>query len=348
MCCFSRPVESVSNTEILVCDAGARQLTVYGNRVQLRGGAPTAMILPVPCTAAHRATPECGIKVYDMSAAGPLFARLATLFPSHGTRGFGLETMLGRADTSPLEVRRSGSYRFTIVPSLADFGRLRHEVFGMDPASPLATLFAAHYSDGFAFLVCIMDASAAFAPIAYEHDMHARGAVFVPTRHYHGDGAPEAVAHDWDHAIVSLGCVGAEAGAEASGYRDADGGIELAAYLGAGGVALPFPVPSRVHASVLHRRVIKGSAPNDDIWLLADAALRAPSTCTLKVTGRGAHVTQDWYTCATCTAAGAFGGGEGACRACAQTCHAGHAVTFAGRSPFFCDCGGARGCLCMT
>lgn len=359
MCCFSRPVYSVSNTEIFVCDAGVRQITVYGNRVQLKDGAPTAMILPVPCSAANAAKEGCGITVHDMSHAGPLFERMFELFPS-GSLSRHTDSLDAKSNTqsSPLAVHRSGSYRYTIVPTLADFGRLRREVFSIDPASPLAALFAAHYASGFAFLVCIIDASATFAPIAYEHDKHASGAVFVPTRHYHGDGADEATAHDWDHQIVSLGCVGKEAGTAAAassvyfrGMRSAsvtgDGGIELAAFLAAGGVALPFMLPPLVHESILHRRTVKGSAPNDDIWLTPESELRKPGRCTVTVTGRE-HVVQDWYTCATCAAAGAFAEGEGACLACAQRCHEGHVIMLAGRSAFYCDCGLARGCLCAS
>jgi len=44
---------------------------------------------------------------------------------------------------------------------------------------------------------------------------------------------------------------------------------------------------------------------------------------------------QDWFYCHTC----GFEDLEGVCTVCIKTCHAGHDVTFAKNSPFFCDCG---------
>jgi hypothetical protein len=343
-------------------DGGLRQTTVYGNRVTLYDGAPTAMLLPVPVSAANAGTAECGIQVYDMTGAGPLFETLDKLFPSafsnEYTDAHTMSFSRSQSAAAPLAVRRSGSYRYTIVPSLADFGRLQHEVFGLNPSSPLAAMFAKYYSVGFAFLVCIIDASAAFAPIAYQHDKHTSGNVFVPTRHYHGSGAEEASADDWDHQIISVGCVGEAAGKQASAseiYRThaslrSAGSIELAQLLLEGGVRLPFRVPRIVHQSVVHRRTIKGAHPNDDIWLVCEAAMRMPGVCTFNATGTH-FAEQDWYTCATCTAAGALTEAEGACLACVQACHAGHDVVFAGRTPFFCDCGArgaAHGCVART
>lgn len=378
MCMFSRPVARVSNTKLLVVDGGLRQTTVYSNRVALRGGAPTAMILPVPRSETI-ASATCGIVVHDMTAAADLFTTLDSLFMDAYTDGvsFGLGKNSRSASAAPLAVMRSGAYRYSIVPTLADLGRLQHEVFGVDPASPLGATLAEHYAVGFAFLACIIDADAAFVPIAYTHDKHASGKLFVPTRHWHGDGdggdgkigrvwpsslatddlyrvshrasgggssGGSDMAHDWDHAIYSIGATGPEAGTAAGPYD------ELSISLPRSTLAtVPFPLPPRMAATVLHKHSIRGSAKNGDIWLPCDAAVRAPPVCTFAAT-HTAHALQDWFVCMTCAAAGAFNANEGACVACAAKCHAGHALTYAGRTSFFCDCGAggaAKGCLSL-
>ena len=62
-----------------------------------------------------------------------------------------------------------------------------------------------------------------------------------------------------------------------------------------------------------------------------------PTKCTFASTS-GAFVEQHWYNCATC----GLVGDKGACAACIRTCHAGHDISYARKSSFFCDCG-ARG-----
>jgi hypothetical protein len=210
MCMFSKPVNSVASTKLLVIDNGPKQVTVYSNKVDLKDGKPTAMILPVPCNDASAEL--CGIRVYDLTACIGLMSTLDSMFmdrsPSlQSARGSRSRSALG----PPIEVLRSGSYRYSVVPALADFARLQHEVFGVDPSSDLGTLLSKHYATGFAFMVCIIDATAAFAPIAYEHDKHTSGRVFVPTRHFHGSTRPAGrgpeIEDHWDHTVVSVGCM---------------------------------------------------------------------------------------------------------------------------------------------
>ncbi|KAF6002386.1 hypothetical protein F1559_001217 [Cyanidiococcus yangmingshanensis] len=59
-------------------------------------------------------------------------------------------------------------------------------------------------------------------------------------------------------------------------------------------------------------------------------------TCSFQRTGRQFQA-QHWYRCATCS----FADDEGICTACALVCHAGHEVSYARFSGFFCDCGAA-------
>ena len=68
-----------------------------------------------------------------------------------------------------------------------------------------------------------------------------------------------------------------------------------------------------------------------------ETQLEVPTKCTF-ASASGAFVEQHWYNCATC----GLVGDKGACAACIRTCHAGHDISYARKSSFFCDCG-ARG-----
>lgn len=213
MCIFSKAVSNVSNTRIVVADKGERQLTVYSNAVTLFEGSPSAMILPVP-------TRDGGmdIDILETSACGTLFNELDSLFPrsqemnpSDASSDF-VDPHVSRGLDVPLPVLRSGFYRYSIVPCVEDFFRLRHETFGIHPDAPLASVLRAKYSTSFAFVVCVLDEGidASKNPIAYVHPKHTSGMLFVPTRHAHGASLADVtkdVADEWDHVIYAVGAV---------------------------------------------------------------------------------------------------------------------------------------------
>jgi hypothetical protein len=91
------------------------------------------MILPVPCKDAS--AENCGIRVYDLARCADVLRTLDTLFKEEVEvpRIGGALRSFGGA-RQQLEVHRSGSYRFSVVPALIDFWRLQHEVFGVDPS----------------------------------------------------------------------------------------------------------------------------------------------------------------------------------------------------------------------
>jgi hypothetical protein len=220
---FSRPVDGVTKTRIFVslaCAAGddgpaaggagakaavaalpRRQLTVYANNVTLpkRGGA-TAMILPVPVLPTTRAAgrADCGIVVHAMPDASANFFEVLAAKATDQDPDFPVEAILLSKHASLL-VHRAGAYQYTIVPSVADFPRLQRDVYNLPQGSELLAVLAEHYFEGFAFLVCIIDASAVFRPFAYEHDTLPSGELFVPTRHYH----PHAAEAPLSGAIAS-------------------------------------------------------------------------------------------------------------------------------------------------
>jgi hypothetical protein len=221
MCIVSGEAK-VSDTEILSFPTsdGAHQVVVYSNRFDIGGGSfddgwtlkphtnrfrgggergwasptsPVAMVLPFP---------EGPCDMIDLGTDGKrMFSDLGALFPVAASATFGREasrTLSYSATNSALEVRRCGSYRYSIVPTHSDFSRVDASVFRL--TSNVVDVLARHYASGFSFLVCIIDETAKYAPIAYRHLMRKKTEMFVPTRHEHGDGSV-----DWDHAVYLLG-----------------------------------------------------------------------------------------------------------------------------------------------
>lgn len=235
MCIIVGDIADVSGTNIaVVVKPDNRQLVVYSNRVILAAdrewdseveaaaaaaAKPVAMILPFPNHTGRGVqvvpTRPDDCKVFDMldEACTPLPE--ITL----GDGRFG--TPIADSD-SDLEVFRSGSYRYSIAETPADLRRADPTVFTDLPADLNALI--AQYADAmFGFLVCIIDASAAYSPFAYLCDRLPGGSgggggpVFVPTKHYHTRrrheatataataAAAAAAAADWDHNVYLLG-----------------------------------------------------------------------------------------------------------------------------------------------
>jgi len=196
-----------------------KQITVYGNTVST--SSPVAMILPVP----NKDGSAHSIEMIDTSGvdADTFFSQLKECFPqppkmkSLSTRGF-LSTNAYSADSLELEVKRAGSYRYSVVPSMKDFDRLNHHVFNVTLFAEVKDLLRTHYHTGFSFLVCIIDQGAQYKPIAYVHSMMDGNRLFIPTRHFHGNTShyhndhnnrysllSHAEAPDWDHEIYVAG-----------------------------------------------------------------------------------------------------------------------------------------------
>lgn len=205
-------VRSVRDTRILVarCRDGASQLTVYANRVELGAGAPVAMILPVPCGDGE----EARVRMVDTSAdpgGKLLWDALEELFEEDEvSMGFGMDDDCAANNSrARLPVLRCGSYEYSVVPGVDDFGRLDPRLGAGAPSAGVMALLRERYARGFAFMVCKLAGAAAYHPIAYTHPLQRAqdGAqLFVPTLHWHGGERPEAPgAIEWDHAVYVLG-----------------------------------------------------------------------------------------------------------------------------------------------
>ncbi len=161
---------------------------------------PIAMLLPVPLIN----MPVDSIKMVDMSQEREFFKKLESTIDtpvSYGRGGgFGIAKGLSMEQQS-LQVRRCGPYRYSVVPDVESFSRLKKGVFRMDQS--VIQFLKARYSRGYAFLACIIDKSAEFAPIGYIHPSDGKR-LFLPTSHYHGHPGEEIATNDWDHAIYTI------------------------------------------------------------------------------------------------------------------------------------------------
>lgn len=230
MCMIVGEVEKVGKTRIAVAAAaGHRQLVVYSNQVTLApGGKPVAMILPFYNGGGHGVevvptTPDDAVLFEKLEDA----CKVQSLNKSrNGDSSYSNSTFTFGAPP-PLEVLRSGSYRYSVAPTAADIVRADPSVFTNLPPD-LQALVDKYQEQQFGFIVCLLDASADYAPFAYVSDrVPGSESLFVPTRHYHthpaaapigvGFGAaadaggpasrrliPRAHA-EWDHDVYILG-----------------------------------------------------------------------------------------------------------------------------------------------
>ena len=199
MCVFSKPVDSVKNTKILVAKLGGanlgKQFTVYQNQVKL-GATPSAMILPLP----NRGGVADQIEMVDMSGYKQIFEDLNDLFPKLEAQSSNSKGMRGISYSEPkLEIKTCGDYEYSVANTLADLDRLDWEHYEADES--VRALLVKHYSVDFGFLVCKCTKDGQYSPVGVLHpalDKH----VYVPTMHEHGIGGN---AHsDWSHQIFAL------------------------------------------------------------------------------------------------------------------------------------------------
>jgi hypothetical protein len=200
MCCFSRDVQRVSDTNIFarLVDAG-RQLLAYA--MKLSANEDLAMVLPIPTPAGSA---EDAVRFIDLSGYPRFFADLESGFPRPAQdQGPGRSWGHGPPTGDVLEVHRVGAFDASFVPSRADFGRL-DERFRM-PADAWDGL--PEYDDwGFAVFKLRKGEDQEVHPMAFSFPTRSPDRVFFPTVHVHHGSRPETA--DFDHTLYAQ--VGAE------------------------------------------------------------------------------------------------------------------------------------------
>jgi len=204
MCCFSRPVKSVSGTRIFARGlADGAQALVYQMTVGL--DEELAMVLPLPVPPA---SPEDAVRFVDLAGYPRLFDDLERGFPPPMAKG-GPMMLASRAmpERPRLRVHRVGDFDASFVPSPRDFERL-DPMFRLPPTT-LESIPA--YRDwGFAVFKLhrkrglfgrIVKKPQTFHPMAFVFPRRDPQALFFPTVHVH-DGKVHSEA-DFDHALYA-------------------------------------------------------------------------------------------------------------------------------------------------
>ena len=121
MCCFSRHVELVSNTNIFArCSKQGRQFVVYSMNIQTK--VDLAMILPIPVPSG---SPDDAVRFINLKGYAAFFDDMPRGFPQPRSAGGEGKSFEGLANKSkPLPVVDVGDFGASFVPAIKDFARL--------------------------------------------------------------------------------------------------------------------------------------------------------------------------------------------------------------------------------
>ena len=209
MCCFSRPVESVSSTRIFARDENpTHQFLAYS--MSYRAAEDLAMVLPIPVPPGSR---EDAVRFIDLHAYADFFSDLHSGFPEPDTLANHPRSRgpIAAAAPAPLKVERVGSFEASFVPQIADFGRLDAR---FQLPKGVWDKLPAYARYGFAVFKLRKDATGVH-PMAFSFPKPAGSKLFFPTVHIH-DGSVHDSAH-FDHDLYCQ--VGAQHH-RAAGWRE--------------------------------------------------------------------------------------------------------------------------------
>jgi hypothetical protein len=261
MCCFSRPVEHVSGTQIFARPlAGGAQALAYSMSFAAAGD--LAMILPLPVPPGPA---EDAVRFIDLEGYPGLFADLRRAFPTiMAAPSRGVFAAAAPQPAAILKVHDVGSFEASFVPTLADFDRL-DERFRLSPA--VWEQLPGYRDWGFAVFklkrkpVGLMrrllgrpGAPQTVHPMAFTFPRRDPRSLFFPTVHVH-DGAVHPEAR-FDHTLY---CQPDELTAETFGWERSEPlGEHVDVERARGLIDGERPC---------YRRVLTGSQPNVDVEL---------------------------------------------------------------------------------
>eukprot|EP01112_Ceratiomyxa_fruticulosa_P001460 TRINITY_DN1159_c0_g1_i4.p1 TRINITY_DN1159_c0_g1~~TRINITY_DN1159_c0_g1_i4.p1 ORF type:complete len:297 (+),score=77.28 TRINITY_DN1159_c0_g1_i4:678-1568(+) len=251
MCIFTGKVRvSATNILVSITKDGENQFTVYSNEVHL-SKEPVAMILPFPNTSSN---PAC--EMVDLSAFPDFFKNVDMMFPKLTKTKSRAKLATKEKGKQKLEVKRCGSYSYSVVPSVTEFDDLEQDVFNIE--EDLIKMLTENYKENFGFLVCIIDKSDKYSPIAYFHPI-LDNKLFVPTRHEHGNGEKRP---KWDHSIYTLGSADAEAGQISGAVYE--GNVMISNFIAPERLK-NVELPLKLHPELVRKRKVHGPYDNVDL-----------------------------------------------------------------------------------
>lgn len=190
MCCFSKPVELVADTNIFARAAkDGRQFLVYG--MTMNAAEELAMILPLPTP---KDSKEDAVKFLNLEKYPDFFDELKSGFPPDKPNSRG-PAKGGTDGGHKLKVVEVGSFVASFVPAVKDFARL-DERFRL-PAGVWDDL-PQYKTWGFAVFQ-LKKGEKKVHPMAFEFPRADPKKLFFPTVHIH-DGKVHAKA-DFDHLL---------------------------------------------------------------------------------------------------------------------------------------------------
>jgi hypothetical protein len=194
MCCFSRPIQSVTATRIFARGYAfgterERQFIIYSMRLKV--AEELAMVLPIPV---KPGTGENGVRFINLEGYPNFFEDMEQGFPERASWSFGCSAKSPVAARA-LVVLEVGSFEASYVPSVADFSRL-DERFRL-PKDSWEKL-PQYKTYGFAVFK-LKPGAKTIHPMAFCFPRASAKQLFFPTVHIHdGEVHPKA---DFDHLL---------------------------------------------------------------------------------------------------------------------------------------------------
>jgi hypothetical protein len=195
MCCFTRPITSVTATRIFArVDQGDRQFLVYS--MQVAAPENLAMVLPLPV---KPGTGEGGVTFINLKEYPDFFDDMEKGFPQPPVRHMHEDGPMISASLEarppPLMVLDVGDFEASFVPTEEDFSRL-DERFRL-PEGAWKKL-PAYQTYGFAVFK-LKPGLQRLHPMAFSFPRRDKATLFFPTVHIH-DGKVHDTAH-FDHVL---------------------------------------------------------------------------------------------------------------------------------------------------
>jgi hypothetical protein len=190
MCCFSKPVKLVADTNIFArSSVENRQFLVYSMHVN--ANEELAMILPIPTPKNPK---EDAVRFINLEKYPNFFAELRSGFPeppaakADGSRSLGLP----HSAPATLKVVEVGSFIASFVPAIKDFSRL-DERFRL-PTDVWDSL--PQYKDWSFAVFQLKKGEHKIHPMAFEFPRRNPEKIFFPTVHIHDGTVPKNAKFD--------------------------------------------------------------------------------------------------------------------------------------------------------
>jgi hypothetical protein len=188
MCCFSRPVKLVADTNIFArSSAEGRQYLVYSMKVN--ANEELAMILPLPTPKEPK---EDAVRFINLEKYPNFFDEMRSGFPEPPTMRRGGLSSGHAAPKSELKVVEVGSFIASFVPSIKDFSRL-DERFRL-PTDVWDSL--PQYKDWAFAVFQLKKGEHKIHPMAFEFPRRDPNKMFFPTVHIHDGTVPKQAKFD--------------------------------------------------------------------------------------------------------------------------------------------------------